>query len=90
MNFLDLLKSAMTSACKSDDKLVYSYRQDQDDTIIFCWYVIDAHMGYTVFSYDKPEDKNTEPVFQKWFATKSEAIEYAVDQGRAQKASMGL
>lgn len=89
MGLLDLLTQS-TGCCKAKD-VVYDFKvKDAEDDLLFVWYVVDANHGYTVFSYQKPDDEETLPVFHQWFRHKNEAIEFALDQGRAEKLAKGL
>jgi hypothetical protein len=90
MGLLDSLLQSATGCCKAKD-VVYDFKvKNAQDDLQFVWYVVDANHGYTVFSYEHPEDEDTEPVFQKWFRYKNEAIEFALDGGRAEKLAKGL
>ncbi len=89
MDLLGLLKKLVTSDCKKD--LVYDHHiKDSEGNTLFLWYVYDANHGYNVFSYQKPDDEDTSPVFHNWFSDKNLAIEYALDSARAEKLVKGL
>jgi len=84
-----LLKSLLGDD-KSDKNMYQFDVLDEDNETVFSWYVVDATCGYNVFRCLRPADRKTEPEFQQWFKHKHEAIEYAVDQGRAEKLAKGL
>lgn len=90
MGLLDLLTQSSECLSKQKDVIYDFIVRDKEDELVFSWYVVDANHGYTVFSYQDPSNEDTLPVFQKWFRGKSEAIEFAIDQGRAEKLTKGL
>jgi hypothetical protein len=84
MTLMDMFKP------KEKDKEIYEFLcKDECDEIVFAWFVYDAYYGFNCFRYDRPQDRKTEPEFMQWFKNKSEAIEYCVDQARAEKMAKG-
>ena len=89
MALTDILKSLYSSDKK--DQPLYGFKvTDEADEVVFLWYVMDANYGFSVFRYDRPQERNTKPSFQQWFENREIAIEYCVDQGRAEKLARGL